>query len=318
MIQKPWSVQLEMSEGCNRLCTFCGLNGIRSAPGNFKFMSQESAIKIAEGLGRFAPEARYEFAMHGEPLANPEWESVVHWFRHFLPKAQIQITTNGIVTLKQGMQKVFDKAFSLGVDFIVLDTYAPERERLLPEVAKLQGMTVVDFYREWLPAKKSPWANYHRKLNHHVIVMDDISLHQGEAKQRVIMNHAGNNPTAPKLEQPLKKTCTIPFREMSVCWNGNVNICCMDWQHEYTVGNLVTQTPEQVWMGRPFEAARAMLQSKSRAFTPCDKCDAGAGSRAGLLPKYPAPTADDHAVIAATVKASRGYDARDFIQLRRK
>ena len=26
---RPWSIQIELTEGCNRLCTFCGLNAIR-------------------------------------------------------------------------------------------------------------------------------------------------------------------------------------------------------------------------------------------------------------------------------------------------
>jgi tRNA A37 methylthiotransferase MiaB len=29
---QPWSVQVELVEGCNRICGFCGINAIRSKP----------------------------------------------------------------------------------------------------------------------------------------------------------------------------------------------------------------------------------------------------------------------------------------------
>lgn len=318
MSERPWSVQVELTEGCNRLCGFCGLNGIRNAPGNYRFMTQNTAAVAARGLAVLCPEARYEFAMHGEPLANPEWDRCVGLFRYYLPRAQIQITTNGIVTLKRGMQRVFDEAFAVGVDFVVLDTYYPERDRLHAEVAKLRGISVVDFYRDWQPRGKSPYANYHRKLQRTVVVMDDISRHQGEAKARTLFNHAGNNPLGVVPAEPLRKTCTIPFREMSICWNGNVNICCMDWRHEYTVGNVVEQHPTAVWNSPAFRAARRALQNRSREFTPCNRCDVGSGTRAGLLPKLPPMTPEDWAVVRATEHRSQAHDPRDFVVLRRR
>lgn len=315
--ERPWSVQVELSEGCNRLCTFCGLNGIRNAPGKFKFMTQETASIVASEMACLAPTARYEFAMHGEPLMNPEWDSIIGLFRMNMPKAQIQVTTNGIVTLKRGMQRTFDMAFAVGVDFIALDTYYPERDRLWEEVAKLEGIEVVDYYKDWQPVGKSPYANYRRKVQRTVVVMDDISRHQGEARQRTLFNHAGSNPLGKVPPEPLKKTCTIPFREMSICWNGNVNICCMDWKHEFTVGNVVRDGARAVWNSPAFGAARRVLQSKSREFTPCNKCDVSSGTRVGLLPKLPPPTEEDWAVVRHTEQASHAYDPRDFVQLRR-
>ena len=47
-LTRPWSVQIGMVEGCNRLCTFCGLNAIRTKVGeNIKCMEISTAHKIA-------------------------------------------------------------------------------------------------------------------------------------------------------------------------------------------------------------------------------------------------------------------------------
>jgi radical SAM protein with 4Fe4S-binding SPASM domain len=317
-VNKPWSVQVELTEGCNRLCSFCGLNGIRDKPGNFKFMTLDTAMRTAQQLAQFCPDARLEFAMHGEPLKNPNYETILGTFRHYLPKTQMQVTTNGIVLLSR-MQQKLDRLFAIGVDFIVLDTYRPERDKLRAEVATLQGITVADFYDDWTPKGISPWHNHHRKVQRTVVLMDDLAARDGEVKSRTIVNHAGHNPEKGKLREPLAKTCTLPFREVAVAWNGNVNICCQDWGHDYTCGNLNRRTLQEIWTGPEFEAARAHLQNKDRNFAPCAGCDIGSGSRAGLLPKYPTLEEKDRQVARLVNRTSRAdYDPRVFVKLGRK
>ncbi len=300
MKSKPWSIQIEFAEGCSRLCTFCGLNAIRDKPGNYKFISPLLMEKLAIDCGNFIPEARYEIAMHGEPTMHPKYLKLVKTLRDYVPKAQIQITTNGVRFLKKG---AFDKEvaaiFKAGADFIVLDTYYPERDRLREAAfaCKDTRIKVLDFYDDMIPNKISPYHNHRRKMRNTVVLMDDLAARDGESKSRTIMNHAGSNPEAPILKQPLEKTCTNPFREVTVCWNGNVNICCMDWSHEMVLGNIKENTLEEIWNNEKFEAARTALQNKDRNFDPCSKCNKNSGSRSGLLPKYPPLTAEQKEMI---------------------
>jgi hypothetical protein len=279
-------VQIEFVEGCNRLCSFCGLNGIRDAEGSYRYMTEETATRVASNLVELCPTARIEFAMHGEPTMHPKHLDLIRLFRGALPRAQMQLTTNG-KTLMKRMQGRLERVFEAGIDFVILDTYYPERDALREEASKLTRMEVRDFYDELAPAGWSPWHNHGRKVQRFVVLMDDIGARDGEVRSRTVFNHAGSNPTKDTTPEPLKKTCTLPFRELSVTWNGNVNICCMDWKHEYTAGNANVKTLGEIWYGPEMEAARTMLQSKDRAFGPCKVCDVGSGTRAGLLPKYP-------------------------------
>jgi len=309
-MNQPWSVQLELAEGCNRLCTFCGLNGIRDKPGSYRCMTVDTAYKLAPELAELCPLARYEFAMHGEPLANPDHVMIISVFRAYLPKAQMQVTTNGIRLLghmQERLDALFDKA---GVDFVILDTYRPERDKLRREVATLKGIRVLDFYEQMVPAGQSPWHNNKRAMQRTLVVMDDLEARSGEVASRVILNHAGSNPTKAVPKEPLRKTCTLPFRELTVTWNGHVNVCCMDWKHEYTAGRALERSLKEIWYGAEMEAARAMLQNKDRGFGPCAACDAGSGSRAGLLPKYPPVTAEQREVVKRVEAGSpRGSNA---------
>lgn len=298
MLNQPWSVQVELVEGCNRLCDFCGLNAIRKGPGDYRYLALELACKLAIDLGDLAPTARIEFAMHGEPLQHPNRHSIFASFRAVLPQAQMMVTTNGRV-MRGRMQQELDQLFGIGIDFVVLDTYRPERDALRAEAATLQGITVRDFYDELAPAGWSPYANHRRKVRRFVCLMDDIGARDGEHPARKLHNHAGANPRGTVITEPWRKTCTKPFREMSITWNGEVRLCCEDWTGEYVCGNASERTLRDIWYGPEMEAARAHLQNHDRTFGACKRCDATSGMRVGLLPKYPPVTPEQAAMVRA-------------------
>lgn len=299
----PWSVQIELAEGCNKLCPFCGLNGIRNAPGGYKLMTPETVRNLAVQCGEFIPRARYEFAMHGEPLIHKDHVNIFRFFRYHLPKTQIQLTTNGGV-LRHKMQQRLDAIYDSGVDFVILDTYLPERDELRAEAAQLTGIVVKDFYDTLNPEGWSPWHNHGRSKERLLVLMDDLGERDGEVKSRVIYNHAGNAIGQPVPEQPLKKTCTLPFRELTVCYNGNINLCCHDWGHEYVCGNVNERRLEDIWNGPEFTAARRMLDARDRNFGPCSRCNYPGGGRVGLLPKQEPVTAEDRKILRRVIAES--------------
>lgn len=309
---KPHSVQIELVEGCNKLCTFCGLTALRSKAGApFHFMSRDAVETVGSQIRDFCPTARIEFAMHGEPTLHPDFHASIGTLRSLTPSAQFQLTTNGRVWMKDFEVSAL-RAFDAGIDIIVLDTYEPERARLQAMAQAVTRFQVLDYYTDCLPKGISPWHNQHRKFSGVLIVMDDIEVRNGESRARVIMNHAGNASDQPVPTEPYRRTCTLPFREVAICFNGNVNICCMDWGHEYVCGNVLTQPLADIWNGAAFTAARRILQQKDRGFSPCDRCNATSGSRSGLLPKLPAPTAVD----LGAVRAAHGHPQRNHLKRR--
>jgi len=298
--QRPWSFQLSPVEGCTRICHFCGIKRIRSGPGSMNFMSKAVYRRVSMGIAALNPQARIEIAMHGEPLAHPHLNDIIVTLRHFNPQAQIMLTTNGFrwVNSNQRMQTELELLFDLGLDIVVLDTYYPERDKLWHNAGQLERVHVIDFYGAG--GKPSPWHNHRRKLRRTVFLMDDLGRRDGEIRSRIIFNHAGN--AGPATTGPLHKTCTLPFRELSVAWDGDVLVCCMDWGHELVMGNVLEQSLAEIWYGSRFMAVRRFLGQKQRAFSPCSRCNHPSGSRAGLLPKLPPPTPEDARVIAEAIR----------------
>lgn len=299
---KPWCVQPELVEGCSMrygsgsggLCHFCGIQAIRSHFGNYKYMDSVTAILIARGCKDFCPTARIEFAMRGEPLMNPLALDIFRIFHEHCPKAQLMVTTNGD-TLRGRMAERSNRIFNAGVNFILLDTYYPKerRDALREEALAIKtGINVIDYYTEWAPRGISPYHNQGKKIQNTIVLMDDLSVRDGEHGSRLVKTHAGSNPSK-ILDHYLVRNCGRPFREMTFTWDGYFALCCDDWKREYLVGNIDQYDMEELWGHPRIEAARARLYSKDRDWGPCQQCDAPSAPRSGLLPTYESPTIRD-------------------------
>jgi radical SAM protein with 4Fe4S-binding SPASM domain len=257
-------------------------------------MSLETASKIADGAAKLCPHARVEFAMRGEPTMNPKYLDIIALFRKKMPRCQLMITTNGD-TIRGHMQERVKKMFDAGLDFVLLDTYYPKerRDALRREAYELLDIEVVDYFKEMHPKGTGNFQGlspYSRNgLHNTVILMDDIQVHDGEASSRMVKTHAGSNPTS-SIPEPLMKSCGRPFREIVIHSNGDVPICCDDWQKEMIVGNINDSSLTDIWQSQEFEAVRARLYHKDRGFGICAGCDAPGAPRFGLLPVYDEPT----------------------------
>ncbi len=294
----PFCVQVELTEGCNLRCSFCGLNGIRGKQNNYKFLTVEMAERIVFLIKAAGWKPRIEFAMHGEPSVNPNMLEILKTFRRKLPNSiHLMMTSNGAGFVKDPTSQVDGALKYLNV--LALDWY--ENVNLVPKIIEnYRGIHPITYY------PKDKTGNPHRrrspKKHDFVIVQDIASANSGTHAS--INNHAGAG--APKNNNAEGKRCAKPFRELSIRWDGNVAVCCNDWRGEYKVGNIKEMTMEEIWHHQSMYAARRKLYHGQRDFGPCAGCDA-LSYRPGLLPDHcgkqtlPLPTELDESIIESAL-----------------
>ena len=93
----PYCIQIELTEGCNLQCPFCGIQGIREAGNSsppYKWLTVDNADLIAQQIAQSGGNPRIEMAMHGEPTMNPNYSEIVQVFRNRLPKTHLLMTSN--------------------------------------------------------------------------------------------------------------------------------------------------------------------------------------------------------------------------------
>ena len=287
--EPPNAVQIELAEGCNLRCTFCGLSGIREQKEHdFKFMDAATLSVFVEEMVQANWNPRIEFAMHGEPTMHPDPAKMVGLVRALSPGWSIMMTSNGGGLLKKpGPVHNISALFAAGLNVLALDDY--EGANIVPKIRDAlardwsghdhSGPTIYEYPRDTV-------GNPHtrrRPGDKHLVFIQDI----GAAKTGThssLNNHAGAG--APPLDAPLAARCAKPFRELSVRWDGRVAVCCNDWRGAYQCGSVVHDGVEAVWNGPAMGAARRMLYHSNRDFGPCTGCDAKS-HRVGLLPdKY--------------------------------
>jgi len=64
--------------------------------------------------------------------------------------------------------------------------------------------------------------------------------------------------------------CALLWQKMMVDWNGDVVLCCDDWDHAMVLGNLKNQTIEEVWKGEKLKNIRKL--HVKREFEKIPKC----------------------------------------------
>lgn len=68
--------------------------------------------------------------------------------------------------------------------------------------------------------------------------------------------------------------CPHPFNDFGVLWNGDVTLCCMDYDGQLKVGNIQETPLEEVLQGQAAQDLRASMLGKLPLPTVCQTCQA--------------------------------------------
>jgi radical SAM protein with 4Fe4S-binding SPASM domain len=296
----PFAVQIELVEGCTLACNFCGINGIRQMPGNFKHMTLGTAAAIGSKIANSGWNPRIEFAMHGEPSVHPQLFDIIEVFRDlFGKKTSMVMFSNGSGFMADTTKRI-NGLLDAGINTLGLDAY--EHVNIVPRVvASYEGPYPVYRY------PKQPEHNLHsgRRVGHKDIVIIKDILAAKAGNHASLNTHCGGGMEAKDL--PLQKRCAKPFRELSIRWDGNVALCCNDFRGVYKIGSLIDLSLDEIWNHSRLQAARKKLYQSDRDFNPCQFCNAKS-MRVGLLPdikgrvELDPPSTEDEALLKEAVQ----------------
>jgi hypothetical protein len=274
--EAPFTIKIELTEGCNLGCSFCGLRGMREKGTKpWYFMTLETATIIAEEIKRVGWRSKIMFSMHGEPTLNPNIFNIIKVFRKNLPDASFHLFTNGYGIVNSDVYDIPEyvcELFNSGINNLMLDNYSPNGDwKRIVECFDDSEITYLKTGVEFFPNKKNDFR---------IMVIPPINL-DDENVTRHLNNHCG--AAFPKDASYNDKRCARPFREMVFRWDGWVNICCNDYRGEYAIENIHDKDIDDIWNHERFQAARIMLYNKDRKFVCCNGCT-DTSVRVGLLP----------------------------------
>ena len=287
----PWCIQVELVQGCNRRCWFCGIRGVPTEKqmGN-RYITKHVLQKTFSELNEWLPKIRVEINSHGEPTLHPEYFSMVSVIRQAMPSASISVQTNS-ETWKDTAASHIAKSFDVGVNTLIINAYKKGLYSAWAQWLKTVGLDYIDYYHDnptHISANK-----YYPPSTHQIILWDDLGSQQDKINHvnKRLHNSGGNSDSAliqkmtGRVPAPLPKKarCSKVFRELILSWNGKIPICCQDWNDVQVMGNVKNEHIRDIWFGLKFQNARQLLYNRHRdKLIPCDECD-DPTTRVGLI-----------------------------------
>jgi radical SAM protein with 4Fe4S-binding SPASM domain len=264
-------MELTTMIGCPLMCTFCPQDNLRDNYGkDTKYMQPIDLMKV---LTKLPKNTRIDFSGMSEPWANPEATAMLETALYMGFKVAIYTTLYGMVdpeNVKKALESHSDQ-----VEVVMLHLpdangnmkgwkNSPEWMEALRVMSQLKlpcgigamtmdGSGLVAEELQPIIGRLAGWQGHTRA--------DSLPIEQVAGQALSI---------TPRNEFSL--TCrSTPFYDRNVLLpNGDVVLCCMDYNLKHVIGNLLKQTYEEMMQGE--KLAEIIKMNEADGFDKCSIC----------------------------------------------
>ena len=262
----PEYLDVELTNFCNFRCCFCptGTKAMKRMKG---YMSDEVVNALVENIQKFnIPAVR--FSRWGEPTMHPKYLEILEKVKN--AGALVHINTNGSFIDEKQIQKMMEIHLdSIKFSFQGADegTYNEMREggdylKLLNIVRTFNKIrdskdypfiqistTLTGESAEQVENFKSDIEGYcdyynigYSKLNH--LNVEEMNISEEEkCKIRQLQEHE-------KINKVYRPVCMEAFNKLSINWNGDVTLCCSDYDNFMIVGNILDNDIKSIFTSK--------------------------------------------------------------------
>ncbi|HCC34654.1 MAG TPA: radical SAM protein [Ruminococcaceae bacterium] len=237
------AVEIETINRCNGSCSFCPVNRHLDKR-EFKKMTDQLFNKIIDELYELEYDGTLSLFSNNEPFLDKRLEGFAEIARHRLPHARMVLYTNGTLLSLERFRTVITF-----LDELIIDNY-----------------------------------NNHLRLNEPVKAIHEYCKQNSELNKKVkifirkdneILSSRGGQAPNKANTQTIPLICLQPFRQFIVRPDGRISLCCNDPLGKYTLGDISTQTMQEVWHSQRYLEIRDILSSDNgrEKLELCRNCD---------------------------------------------
>ncbi len=232
--QQLWqTIAIQTIDDCNGRCCFCPNSVLKRTKAR---MDVDTFMCIIAELAPMDYRDAIVLDLQCDPFLDDRIEEFTTTASSACPHASIFLSTNGLALTES---RYHDILRCPNVDLVVNDYTADQR--------------VLEKVRGWDTSPEE------RRRSRFVCKPQPNSI-----------TNLAHMPTRFRL--PLRQSCIIPFRELSVLASGECVVCCSDWRREQVVGDVRESSLREIWCGEALREIRAQLMDNVRAGL-CARCD---------------------------------------------
>ncbi len=271
----PPILYIEPTNACNCTCVICPRRNMTREIGTMDMRLFQSIITQASELGP----SDIRLFNFGEPLLHPELPAMIRFCHKHRLDARFQ--SNGILLKLPLAAELLDSGlayFGVSVNGLTAEEYALIRPgfQLAELFENIKGL-------RQLAAERCQTIHIH--VNAQVVkpdiqnrqkdvdtfkktwfgVADSISISGLNYYDNVSVIKNGELAQQNQKEMSRKSdaqvTCSEPFDRLIIKWDGDVTVCCVDFDAREVVGVLTRQRLAEVWQGAAIERVRKALKA---------------------------------------------------------
>ena len=266
----PLHVDIESTNACNLRCVMCPRNFMTEKTGYIEWALFEKIID--EGAEYRLPSIKLNY--RGEPLLHPELPEMVAYAKR-KGIIEVQFNTNGLSLSEKKIGELLDAGLDriiFSFDGATKETYEGIRtgsnyERVVNNIKTLVKMRNERGLRR--PSVRVQMVKM--KENEHE-VEDFIRMWLSIANQVAVSTK--REPIGIKEGEVEHFPCPQIWQRLMVCWDGEVRMCCGDWQGEIVLGNAKESTIYELWHSGKLNKIRELhSQGRFNEIPVCVRCE---------------------------------------------
>ena len=273
----PLVLFVEPTNVCNFRCGICpeSFPDYQQQVGYYQHMNDLTWQRIWEGLAAWKTKPVVRFYHVGEPLLNRNLPRMI------LAAAGLgcrtELTTNASLLDPHRA----DELLKSGLDYLRVSVYGTTDAVYERETGKPSNLWRVIGNVMELRLKRAElgyaWPHIHAELV--TSEPDDEERFRGQwkaiADSMTVKALHNWGASLVQLGQPASKmVCPFPFYELAIKANGDVTVCCVDWDAKLSVGNVNLQSLQEIWEGpRLTELQRVHMAGERRKLLACRDCN---------------------------------------------
>ena len=251
----PLSVFISTTSACNYSCAWCPVSGPTYQQDYGK--GRMSTADFGTILGKLNSSGALKVVRLydlGEPLMDP----TLHEKIQLVVRAGLrsEVTTNGFLLT----QRWAERLVASGLQYLRVSLYDRDREQILENVRNLWKIrTMLGAVTPLIHVQTFGEAD--ERFQPFSDSMGTTPLH----------NWSGLTDASLNALPAKKEVCPSPFYSLTVTWRGDVLPCCVA-PAGFTMGNLLTDSLDDVWNGERFERLRLAHLARQRTGA-CASCN---------------------------------------------
>ncbi|MBI4611011.1 MAG: radical SAM protein [Candidatus Rokubacteria bacterium] len=278
----PLFLNIDPTNACELRCEYCPTK-YRARP--WGFMDLELFRRVIDEVTDRPQLFMLNLHKDGEPLLHRRLHEMIRYAKDRKVARMIHMNTNGVSLSREKALRLLDSGIddiTFSVDAASRETYAATkgRDKLHQVEENVRTFMALRTQRgqahPFVRAKILEYSGTRREIEGFVARWSSIV---DEVQVTGVHDWSGSiDVSVTEFQAPRRYPCVFLWYALAVNWDGQVSLCCVDWNLSAVVGDVRESSLHEIWTGpKVREARRLHVEQRFREVPLCHKCTVWSG-----------------------------------------